>query len=122
MSIEDDQMGDEQMDDEQVMAALVDLHRGLDRQGPGDEAFSRDILARLPQIPVTSTVADLGCGSGAASVLLARHLARPVVCVDTSAEFLEGLTARAEAAGVPHLTTALCATWAPSTRGSTGST
>lgn len=89
--------------------ALVLLHEGTNRQGPGDEDFSLRLLHRLPALPDEAVVADLGCGTGAASVLLARHLQRPVVCVDTSEAFLGALRERAEENGVAHLTTTLCA-------------
>jgi hypothetical protein len=32
----------------EYVAALIDLHRGRDRQGPGDSDFSRHILSHLP--------------------------------------------------------------------------
>lgn len=96
-------------DDAAVIAALVELHGGLARQGPGDEAFSQMILDRLPPLRSDLPVADLGCGTGAASVLLAKHFGRPVLCVDASEEFLQELAARAEEAGVRDLITTLCA-------------
>ncbi len=89
--------------------ALVLLHEGTRRQGPGDDRFSLDILNRLPKLPPNGTIADLGCGTGIASVLLAKHFQRPVLCVDTSEEFLQALRDHAESAGVGHLIKPLCA-------------
>lgn len=89
--------------------ALVVLHEGTARQGPGDDELSVRLLRSLPPLPDDCTVADLGCGTGATSLLLARHLRRPVLCVDTSESFLETLRARAAAAGVAHLVTTRCA-------------
>lgn len=96
--------------DEMTMReALIALHEGTDRQGPGDDAFSLEILRKLPDLPSDCAIADLGCGTGVASLLLARHFQRPVLCVDTSEEFLETLSAKAESLGIAHLITTLCA-------------
>lgn len=97
------------IDENDLVAALVQLHAGLDRQGPGDSAVSEGILDRLPPLPPGEAVADLGCGTGAASVVLAQRLGRPVLCVDAAEAFLGELRERAAAAGVEHLVTTLCA-------------
>lgn len=31
--------------------ALIDLHRGIERKGPGDNAFSLNILSNLSTLP-----------------------------------------------------------------------
>jgi hypothetical protein len=36
----------------EYVAALTDLHRGLDRKGPGDFDFSRNILSNLSTLPL----------------------------------------------------------------------
>jgi SAM-dependent methyltransferase len=89
------------------VSALIELHLGIGREGPGDLGFSREILGRLPTLPGDEPIADLGCGSGAASVLLAAHFGRTVVCVDMVDEFLQGLRARADRSGVADLTAPL---------------
>jgi len=55
----------------EYITALINLHRGLDRQGPGDADFSRHILSLLSALPPKPRIADLGCGSGAGALLLA---------------------------------------------------
>lgn len=85
------------------IAALIELHRGLERQGPGDAAFSRRILAELPCLPANPVLADLGCGAGAGVLLLAEWSGVPVRAVDLSREFLDELAARAQRRGVAHL-------------------
>ena len=56
-----------------LIAALIDLHRGVDRQGPGDADFSRSILGLVPPLPPRPRIADLECGSGTGALLLAEH-------------------------------------------------
>lgn len=100
------------------IAALIELHRGLPREGPGDEAFSRALLDSLPALPPHPRIADLGCGSGAATLLLARYYSSKVIAVDFAAPLIEELEARAREAGLAHLVVGLCADmgrldWAP---------
>lgn len=87
------------------IAALINLHRGLERQGPGDADFSRMILAHLASLPIKPRIVDLGCGSGAGALLLAKYYQSNVIAVDSSSVFLQELTTRAKQIGVDHLIT-----------------
>ena len=87
-------------------SALIRLHRGHARQGPGDEAFSREVLAGLPALGTSGRVADLGCGSGAGTLLLAECLQRPVIAVDLSPDFVAQLTLQATQRGLSPWITA----------------
>lgn len=80
---------------------FFELHSGLEREGPGSEASTREALARCGPLPDAPRVVDMGCGPGASAITLARALpdAR-IVAVDTHGPFLDALTARAAAAGV----------------------
>lgn len=69
--------------DKMTMREAMTLFYGdIERQGPGDGAFTKSILRRLPNTPENSRIADLGCGTGAGSMLLAQHYRLPVLCVD----------------------------------------
>lgn len=92
---------------DEYMAALVDLHRGLDRQGPGDATIARHLLDTLPRLPEKPRIADLGCGSGASALLLADHYQSSVMAVDSSSVFIEELNVRAKQAGLGHLIIAI---------------
>jgi serine/threonine-protein kinase HipA len=87
----------------EYVAALTDLHRGLDRKGPGDSDFSRSILSNLSTLPLKPRIADLGCGSGASALLLAQHYQSTVMAVDSSSVFIDELKARAKQLGLEHL-------------------
>ncbi len=88
---------------EDYISALIDLHTGLERQGPGDESLSQQILSNIPDLPPNPRIADLGCGTGAASLLLANFFNGPVLAVDQAAPFLEQLRNTAKARGLDHL-------------------
>ena len=83
--------------------ALIELHRGLERQGPGDPAFSEHILSLLPELPPKPRIVDLGCGAGAGALILAKWFKTQVTAVDFSRPFLDELKNRARAQGLDHL-------------------
>jgi SAM-dependent methyltransferase len=85
------------------LADLIELHRGLPRQGPGDADFSRRLLQGLPKLPQRPRIADLGCGSGAGALLLAEFYGSEVLAVDTAAVLLEELAGLARQRRLQHL-------------------
>ena len=87
-------------DHDSYIKALIELHAGLERQGPGDAEFSRYIIGQLPALPANPRIADLGCGAGAGSLILAEHFRSRVKAVDFSRVFLDQLAARARQAGL----------------------
>ena len=86
--------------DEAQIQLLIDLHRPNPRQGPGGEVESR-LAMRLAGLDQSRPlkIADIGCGTGASAILLARELDAQVTAVDFLPEFLEKLKARAEREG-----------------------
>ena len=80
---------------------LIDFYRRALRQGPGGEAETRRALdlAGLDRTRPLK-IADIGCGTGAGSLLLARELDARITAVDFLPEFLEELQARARALGL----------------------
>jgi len=86
------------MDDFQL---LVDLHRPAERQGPGGEAETiRAIeLAGLHNSRPLK-IADIGCGTGASTIVLAKTLDAYITAVDFLPEFLDEIQSRANDHGV----------------------
>lgn len=85
-----------------ILELLIDLHQHNPRQGPGDDAHTA-LALRLSGIDlaVPLRVADIGCGTGAAALALARLLPQAhITAVDFLAPFLARLRQRAAAAGV----------------------
>lgn len=79
------------------------LHCGLLREGPGDEESTRKALSFCRPLPPNPSVADLGCGPGASTLILAKELQAPIVGVDLQVAFLQAMSAKALAAGLSHL-------------------
>ena len=65
------------MDNERpsAMNLLVEVHAGLERQGPGSTETTLKALGFIDGIERISKVADLGCGTGPQTMVLA---SRPV--------------------------------------------
>jgi cyclopropane fatty-acyl-phospholipid synthase-like methyltransferase len=80
---------------------LIDLHRRQYRQGPGGdpETLLAITLSGLSS-KSTLSVADIGCGTGASSLVLAKELSAKITAIDLFPEFLAELEQRAEAAGL----------------------
>ncbi|MCP9785775.1 class I SAM-dependent methyltransferase [Cyanobium sp. N5-Cardenillas] len=84
------------------LALLIDLHRDGERQGPGGDAET-ELALQLGGVDRTASLqlADIGCGTGASTLLLARLLRNAsVTAVDLQPEFLDVLQARARQHGV----------------------
>jgi len=93
------------MDDMQI---LIDLHKDNERQGPGGDAETRlaVTLSGLKGKP-NLKIADIGCGSGASTLVLAQELDTHITAVDFLPEFLEKLTQAAAKVGVAEKITTL---------------
>ena len=81
---------------------LIDLHIQGHRQGPGGDAETEQALnlARVDR-DAPLKVADIGCGTGASALLLARLLTNArITAVDFLQDFLDVLMERAERMGL----------------------
>jgi SAM-dependent methyltransferase len=89
------------MDDATLFALMVELHRDAARQGPGsDEETLRALELTRLDTSATLQVADIGCGTGASTLVLASKLQHArITAVDLFPEFLNILSERAIAAG-----------------------
>lgn len=83
---------------------LIDLHINNERQGPGSDKSTNLALtfARLDR-SAPLTIADIGCGTGASALYLAKELPNAnITAIDFLQPFLNTLNERAEAEGVKH--------------------
>ncbi len=81
------------MDD---LALLIDLHRNASRQGPGGDVETAQAikLSGLTQ-GKKLRIADIGCGTGASTLVLAKELDAVITAVDLLPDFLTELEQRA---------------------------
>ena len=87
---------------------LIDLHKRANRQGPGGEVETEKALRLAmidPKAPLK--IADIGCGTGASTLLLARLLNARITAVDFLQDFLGVLEGRAEQIGLSEKITTL---------------
>jgi|WetSurMetagenome_2_1015567.scaffolds.fasta_scaffold100801_1 SAM-dependent methyltransferase len=102
------------MDEQSLPPFFFEIfHRSLPRHGPGDEASTvkalqllgllGDEAAPAPRTPSSASlsVLDVGCGTGAQTMVLAKRLDARIVALDFHQNFLDELTLRAGAEGVP---------------------
>lgn len=76
---------------------LTDLHKNSKRQGPGGDLETEKALD-LAMIDKTKKlkIADIGCGTGSSSLILAKVLNAEITAVDFLPDFLEVLEKRAK--------------------------
>ena len=87
---------------EKYIQALIKLHLGLERQGPGDKEYSNYIISQITELPTNPRIADIGCGAGAGTLFLAERYKSKVRAVDFAREFLDELKNRAKQRGLEH--------------------
>jgi len=92
------------MDD---LELLVDLHKDAVRQGPGGDDETRLAVTLSGLKEANLKIADIGCGSGASTLVLAKELDAHITAVDLVPEFLKKLEEAAERAGVADRITTL---------------
>ena len=81
-----------------VLELITDLYQGLARLGPGSEAATLQALALAEAAGLSRQaplhVADLGCGTGAATWVLAQSLSGTITAIDQQPAFLSALRMR----------------------------
>ncbi len=87
-------------DNDWLMELLLDVHRGLPRQGPGDDASTLRALEMCTELPMRPDMLDVGCGPGMQTVALAAAAGGTITAVDLFEQFLDQLRERADVAGV----------------------
>lgn len=82
-------------------ALLIDLHRQGARQGPGSEDATR-LAMQIADLGAMKDlrIADIGCGTGASTLVLASELEAKITAIDLFPEFLEELERKASVAAL----------------------
>ena len=90
---------DERDDADRATALLYELFSGLPRQGPGNAASTRQALGLIPSV-VPARVLDIGCGTGAQTLVLADSLPSHIVAIDNHPSFIDALNRKAHELGI----------------------
>lgn len=80
--------------------AFFEVHSGLPRENPGDDESTKKAYQMLRNLPVHPRILDVGCGSGAQTVVLAKLSRGRITALDNHQPFLEDLKRKAKAEGV----------------------
>lgn len=83
-----------------MMDLLIEAHIGLERQGPGSPDTVAKALGFLGPLGELKNTADLGCGTGGQTFLLAEHLEGKITGLDLFREFTDELNSKAEILGL----------------------
>ena len=95
-------------DDQEFHELMVDLHLDGARQGPGGDDETRRAVDLSGLRGVAGlTIADIGCGTGASTLVLADELDAQITAVDLLPRLLQRLTDAAERHGVADRITAV---------------
>lgn len=79
---------------------FFELFTGLPRQGPGDPASTRRALALVPNVGPGTRILDLGCGTGAQTIVLAQHSPARIIAIDSHGPFVDVLAREAQRLGL----------------------
>lgn len=67
---------------------ICELHIGLERQGPGSSEMTLKALSFIDNLNNISRVADLGCGTGGQTMILAQNLTGKITGLDFLPDFI----------------------------------
>ena len=93
-------IGSGEMRAERYIELLVELHAGLPRLGPGCRESTLKALALCEELPDCPEILDVGCGTGAQTLLLASATQGRVLGVDLYEQFITQLRTEAESKGL----------------------
>lgn len=79
-----------------MLDLIIETHIGLERQGPGSPEMVMRALRFLDHPDQISRVADLGCGTGGQTMILAQHIPGTITGVDICPDFITVLNDQAK--------------------------
>lgn len=78
---------------------IADFFKRLNRQGPGSDEHTAKALSFIPELASMKHIADIGCGSGAQTRVLAANTQAKITANDLLPEMIEELQKRMEQHG-----------------------
>jgi SAM-dependent methyltransferase len=71
-----------------IIDLIIETHVGLKRQGPGSPEITIKALSFIDSLGENSRVADLGCGTGGQTMVIAQHITGNITGVDQLPDFI----------------------------------
>ena len=78
------------------MELIIDFYKDLERLGPGSDEQSKKALGKIHLGNNPSEILDIGCGTGAQSIFLAKETNFPIIAIDFLQPFLNKLNKKAK--------------------------
>lgn len=79
------------------LTLIGDFFKGLERQGPGSEEVTKLALQFAGALNKEVHMADIGCGTGGQTFLLAKHTRGTIKAIDLMPEFINAMKAKVAA-------------------------
>jgi ubiquinone/menaquinone biosynthesis C-methylase UbiE len=86
--------------DDHITSVFYDVFNDLPRQGPGDAKSTGRALSVMTERPANPRILDVGCGTGAQTLDLARLIDGEILAVDNHQPFLDALQKKASEPGL----------------------
>lgn len=83
-----------------MLDVLVETHINLERQGPGSNDMTVKALSFIDSLDETAKIADLGCGTGGQTMILAENIKGNITGVDVFPDFVGVFNDKAQKLGL----------------------
>lgn len=77
--------------DQQLLKIITDFYKDLPRQGPGSTRATKWALTRIMEMGPIEHILDIGCGTGAQTIVLGQETGAQVEALDRVQDFLDVL-------------------------------
>jgi len=74
---------------------ICDYYSTLERQGPGSQEITLKALSFVDKLSESSVIADIGCGTGGQTMVLAQHIPGKITGLDLFQKFIDLFNANA---------------------------
>ncbi|MFZ5940144.1 MAG: class I SAM-dependent methyltransferase [Bacteroidota bacterium] len=87
---------------------ICEYFSGLERQGPGSPEMTLKALSFIPGLQADAQIADLGCGTGGQTMVLARHTPVRITGIDLFPGFIDRFNAQSSELGFQERVKGIC--------------
>lgn len=79
---------------------LIESHLDLERQGPGSDEAVINALSYVKKLDENSKIADIGCGTGTQTIVLAKNTTGKITGIDMVSDFIDVFNERIKNLGL----------------------